>query len=298
MSFRFLHCSDIHLLSLRGVSAHRFINKRLTGGVNLMLKRGKHHDGALFERIGARARELRVDRLVITGDLSNLALEAEFEHIATKLDEVGVPVTVVPGNHDAYTRGSVRSRRFERMLGRFMGAESEDCDGEDFYPFVQRFGEVALIGVSTAHASWPMYAVGTVGPAQLERLAAQLDAIGQEGGTRIVLIHHPVMVGAAKRRHELLDLDAFGRVIEAHGAELILHGHEHCMIEGTIAGPSAPVPVHGISSGTNLSRHPGREAAFSLYEVEGAAIHRTIHRYDGADFEPVLGSALASRGRA
>ena len=51
MPLRFLHCSDIHLLSLRGVGPHRFLNKRLTGGVNLMLKRGKHHDEALFDRI-------------------------------------------------------------------------------------------------------------------------------------------------------------------------------------------------------------------------------------------------------
>ena len=284
MPLRFLHCSDIHLLSLRGVGPHRFINKRLTGGVNLMLKRGKHHDGALFERISQRGRELAVDRLVVTGDLSNLALESEFEHIATKLDEARIPVTIIPGNHDAYTKGSVRSRRFERMLGRFMGSGTDVCDAPDFYPFVQRFDEVALIGVSSAHASLPLYAVGTVGQDQLGRLARILDALGAEGLTRIVLIHHPVMLGAAKRRHELLDLDAFGEVIASHGAELILHGHEHCMIEGALAGPKRDVPVHGISSGTNLSRHPGREAAFSVYEVDGGEIRRTVHRYDGDDF--------------
>ena len=284
MPLRFLHCSDIHLLSLRGVGPHRFINKRLTGGVNLMLKRGKHHDGALFDRIGERARELGVDRVVVTGDLSNLALESEFEHIEAKLDAMRVPVTVIPGNHDAYTKGSVRSRRFERMLGRFMGSGADACDAPDFYPFVQRFDEVALIGVSTAHASLPLYAVGTVGEDQLRRLARILDALGAEGLTRIVLIHHPVMEGAAKRRHHLVDLHAFGEVIARSGAELILHGHEHCMIEGALAGPKREVPVHGISSGTNLSRHPGREAAFGVYEVDGAQIRRSVHRYDGGDF--------------
>ena len=38
-----------------------------------------------------RARELGVDRVVITGDLSNLALEQEFEQIVAKLDAIGVP---------------------------------------------------------------------------------------------------------------------------------------------------------------------------------------------------------------
>ncbi|KIG16442.1 putative phosphohydrolase, Icc family protein [Enhygromyxa salina] len=283
MPLCFLHCSDIHLLSLRGVGAHRFLNKRLTGGVNLMLKRGKHHDGRLFDRLVEHARELGVDRVVITGDLSNLALEQEFEHIADKLAGIGLPVTVIPGNHDAYTRGSVRSRRFEAMLGHFMQGERTDEDGQ-YYPFVQRFDEVALIGVSTAQASLPLYAVGTVGSEQLERLDAVLEQLAVEGRTRIVLIHHPVMPGEALRRHDLVDLQAFGQVIARQGAELILHGHEHREIIGTIPGANAPVPVHGISSATNTSRHPGREAAFSVYRVEGQQIDREVYRWDGADF--------------
>ena len=70
MPLRFVHCSDIHLLDLRGVSPHRFLNKRLTGGVNLLLKRRKGHDGALFDRIVEHARSLKVDRLVVTGDVT------------------------------------------------------------------------------------------------------------------------------------------------------------------------------------------------------------------------------------
>jgi 3',5'-cyclic AMP phosphodiesterase CpdA len=283
MPLRFLHCSDIHLLSLQGVGAHRFLNKRLTGGVNLMLKRGKHHDGRLFDRLIEHAHQLEVDRVVITGDLSNLALEQEFEYIADKLEGIGLPVTVIPGNHDTYTRGSVRTRRFELMLGQFMAGERGAADAH-YYPFVQRFGEVALIGVSTAQASLPMYAVGTVGAAQLDRLDGVLARLDAQGLTRIVLIHHPVMPGEALRRHDLIDIDAFGQVVARRGAELILHGHEHRAIEGTIPGAASPVPVHGISSATNTSRHPGREAAFSVYSVDGRQIHRDLYRWDGDDF--------------
>ncbi|PRQ04703.1 cyclic 3',5'-adenosine monophosphate phosphodiesterase [Enhygromyxa salina] len=295
MPLRFLHCSDIHLLSLRGVGPHRFINKRLTGGVNLLLKRGKHHDEALFDRMVEHARALAVDRVVITGDLTNLALEQEFEHVVAKLEGVGLPITIIPGNHDAYTRGSMRTRRFEIMLGQYMDGERGAGD-EAYYPFVQRFGEVALIGVSTAHASLPLYAVGTVGAAQLERLDEILARLDAEGLARVVLIHHPVMPGVAKRRHDLLDIDAFGQVIARRGAELILHGHEHVAIEGTIPGPREPVPVHGVSSGTNLSQHPGREAAFCVYRIEGRSIERDVHRWDGEDFRLVEGPSAAPAG--
>jgi 3',5'-cyclic AMP phosphodiesterase CpdA len=289
MPLRFLHCSDIHLLSLAGVGPHRFLNKRLTGGINLMLARGRHHSERLFDRMVEHARELGLDRVVVTGDLSNLALDEEFRYIVDKLDAIGLPVTVIPGNHDAYTRAAVRKRRFEHYFTPYMQGERLGDQAEQFYPFVQRFGEVALIGVSTAQASLPLYAIGSVGPAQLSRLDQILQALGREAAVRVVLIHHPVMPGVSKPRHDLTDIDAFVEVIARRGAELILHGHEHEMIEGELAGPERPVPVHGISSATNLSQRPGRAAAFSVYEVGGGGIARTLWRWDGGDFLPVSG---------
>src|SRR5690606_33076538 len=147
MTLRFLHCSDIHLLDLEGSGPARFLNKRLTGGVNLLLNRRKKHDQALFDAIVQAAHSHGADRLVVTGDLTNLALESEFEHVKRRLDSAGLPVTVIPGNHDAYTRGSARDRRFERYLGHHMDGERDP--GSDS-PFVQRHGDVALIGLSTA----------------------------------------------------------------------------------------------------------------------------------------------------
>lgn len=280
MPLRFVHCSDIHLLDLAGAHPGRFLNKRLTGGVNLLLARGRKHRHNLFDEIIAHAITYAAERLVITGDLTNLALEPEFVLVRRKLREAGLPVTVIPGNHDTYTRGSARDRRFEAYLGEFMEGERDAGD----YPFIQRHGDVALIGVSTAIPSLPLVAVGRVGEAQLERLARALERTAAEGLARVVLIHHPVLPGVAKPRHGLLDLEAFGAVIAAHGAELILHGHEHRRIEGALAGPRRPVPVHGVGSGTYLSQKPDRHGAFSLYDVGPAAITRVYHWWNGARF--------------
>ena len=70
---------------------------------------------------------------------------------------------------------------------------------------------------------------------------------------RIVLIHHPVGVGISKTGHELLDLAEFGEVIARKGAELVLHGHEHVQVDYELPGPTGPVPVHGVASGTSRS---------------------------------------------
>lgn len=291
MPLRFVHCSDIHLLDLAGISPARFLNKRLTGGVNLLLRRRHTHDAVLLRRVVERAHEHGADRLVVTGDLTNLALESEFEHVRDQLDAAGMPVTVIPGNHDVYTRGSLRVKRFEQYFSHLMEGERED--GAD-YPFVQRLGDTALVGVTTAIPSYPLYAVGRVGGEQLARLGRALGRLGREGLARVVLIHHPVLPGVAKARHELLDLDDFARVIAEHGAELVLHGHEHRRIEGHLRGPGGrPVPVHGVGSGTYLSQKPGKHGAYSFYTVAPGSISHAYYRWDGRDFtlDPAPGAA-------
>ncbi|MCX4245950.1 metallophosphoesterase family protein [Paraliomyxa miuraensis] len=282
MSLRFLHTSDIHLLDLTGVSPWRYLNKRMTGRMNIMLKRSRSHDGRLFRAMLDMVPALGVDRVVVTGDLTNLSLEPEFDLVQRTLRAAPVPVTVIPGNHDTYTRGSVRSGRFESYLAEFMDGERI---GRATYPFVQRHGDVALIGVSTAIASLPLYAVGQVGADQLTRLETILQRTAEEGLTRVVLIHHPVVDGVSGARHGLLDLEAFSRVVARHGAELVLHGHEHVTIETELRGPKGSVPIHGISSGTSVSKKPGRQACFSVYHATADHIRRDLYTWNGSEFQ-------------
>jgi 3',5'-cyclic AMP phosphodiesterase CpdA len=283
MPFRFLHTSDIHFLDLEGVAPWRFLGKRTTGALNLWLRRRREHDVALFDRMAELVPSLHVDRVVVTGDLTNLALEPEFDLTRRKLDALPVPCTVIPGNHDTYTRGSARSERFERFLGHLM--DGERLDGER-YPFMERYpsGGVALIGLSTAVPTPPFDATGRCGAGQLERLGRLLAAAAREKLARVVLIHHPPVAGVSKRSKKLVDLEAFGRVIAEHGAELVLHGHEHVRLETSLPGPDGDVPVHGLSSATSLSAKPRREASFSIYEVSPSGVSRDLYTWNGNEY--------------
>jgi len=280
---RFLHTSDIHLLRLEGVGPWRYLNKRLTGRLNLALHRGKKHDQSLFDRMAEQVPELGIDRFVVTGDLTNLALESEFELCVEKLSALPVPCTVIPGNHDTYTRGSERVGRFEQFMGRFMdGDRTAQAEGREHdYPFVYREAGVALIGVSSAVATPPFDATGRSGAAQLGRLRTVLRETAQAGLTRVVLIHHPPVDGVSKPKHALTDRAAFAEVIAEVGAELILHGHEHVNLDTELPGPDGPVPVHGISSGTSIQQKPKREAAFSIYEVSDSGFTRDLYVWNG-----------------
>ncbi|MCR9164166.1 MAG: metallophosphoesterase family protein [Nannocystaceae bacterium] len=277
---RFLHTSDIHLLRLDGVTPWRYLNKRLTGRLNLALHRGKKQDQSLFDRMVEQVEALALDRFVVTGDLTNLALESEFELCVEKFETIPVPLTVIPGNHDTYTRGSERTQRFEHYMAPYMQGEREGGD----YPFVQRFDDVALVGVSSAVATPPFDATGQCGAAQLGRLRRMLTALGEEGLARVVLVHHPPVDGLSKPNHALTDRAAFGEVIAAAGAELILHGHEHVNSEASLPGPDGPVPVHGIASGTSRLQKPGRAAAFSVYDVSSSGFTRELYEWNGTRY--------------
>lgn len=283
MPLRFVHVSDIHLLDLSGVRPWHYLNKRIAGRLNLAVRRGGQHDGAIFEAAMARAAGLGAERVVITGDLTNLSLPSEFAHVRARLDAAGLPFTIIPGNHDAYVEDAVTCELFRRHLGVYMEGERH---GAAPFPFVQRHDDVALVGVSTAVPTAAFDATGLVGHDQLERLDAMLAETGAAGLCRIVLIHHPPVEGVSKPRHELLDLAEFAAVIARRGAELVLHGHEHRRLHTHLPGPHGDVPVHGIGSTTSRLSRPGREASLALYEASARGIHRELYVWNGNAFAP------------
>src|SRR5580700_1395118 len=99
---RIAHFSDLHILSLEGVSPHRFLNKRMTGYANLRLKRGHIHHPRFVRAIAREIRKSGAEHVVITGDLTNLALDEEFAAVHELLEEeLGLhprDVSIIPGN--------------------------------------------------------------------------------------------------------------------------------------------------------------------------------------------------------
>ncbi len=97
---RIAHFSDLHVLDWQGIGPGRFFNKRLTGWVNIRLKRGHVHRASYVRAIAREVRARHVDHVVVTGDLTNLALEPEFALAHAILeDEMGLSpdeISIVP----------------------------------------------------------------------------------------------------------------------------------------------------------------------------------------------------------
>jgi 3',5'-cyclic AMP phosphodiesterase CpdA len=112
-------------------------------------------------------------------------------------------------------------------------------------------------------------ATGRLGDDQIARLARLLPALKDEKLFRVVLIHHPPE-SEAPRHKKLTDARAFKAVIAQHGAELILHGHDHIHQLHWLIGPDGRVPAVGVPS---ASAAPGRSVdpgGYNLYRIEGA----------------------------
>jgi 3',5'-cyclic AMP phosphodiesterase CpdA len=264
--FTLAHLSDPHLAPLPKPRIGELIGKRLTGYINWQCKRRFIHDSAVLAKINADMKAQAPDHIAVTGDIANIALPDEFVHGRQWLESLGPPqdVSFVPGNHDAYVSDGVIFA--DRAWRAYM---SED-DGTALFPYMRRRGPVALIGVNTGVPSPPFFATGFLGFEQLAALAVSLDEAKADNLFRVVMIHHPP-VSQAGRHKRLLDAHILLHVIGEHGAELMIHGHDHRHMLNWLDGPDgSKVPAIGVPSASAAWGKSKDAAAYNLYAVGGA----------------------------
>jgi 3',5'-cyclic AMP phosphodiesterase CpdA len=286
---RIAHFSDLHLLSLEGVPARRFLNKRLTGWVNLRLKRGSIHRAAYVRAIAREIARLDVEHVVVTGDLTNLALEGEYE-LARDLFERELAleptrVTIVPGNHDVYTRGAMASRRFERYLSPYLQSDLPELAvdvGAGRFPVVKLRGPAAIIALSSAVPRAPLVAAGELGRAQIAALARVLAHAEVARRVPVVALHHPAVHGWSRLKSHiegLRDAPALLAELRPIARGLLLHGHLHRRIQRAVQTGSGHVMQVGATSASLHHDEVERMAAFNLYEVTAGDAPTRVEAY-------------------
>src|ERR1700688_3535954 len=178
-AFTLAHLSDPHLPPLPAPRLRELAGKRALGYLNWTRNRKRFHRRDVLDALVSDLQAQGPDHSAITGDLVNLALEAEFAPALRWLEGVGAPdrVTVIPGNHDAYVRAT--RHRFAEAWGNYLAGDAAR-DGVTF-PSLRRRGPVALISVSSAVPTPPLMATGWLGRVQRQQLARILAGAG--GGT-------------------------------------------------------------------------------------------------------------------
>ncbi len=292
---RIAHFSDLHVLALEGVSRTRLLNKRFTGWVNLKLKREHKHRPAYVRAIAREISRAKVDHVVITGDLTNLALEQEFEATRQLLeDELHLDaehVTVVPGNHDLYTRGAMRTRRFTTFFERYMKSDLPDLAASiplGSFPVVKLRGPLAIIGLSSAVPRPPLMASGQLGKEQLAALERMLDHPEVRRRTPVVALHHPIHNPSSRVKtfvEGLWDADKLVAALHRVDHALVLHGHLHGRMQRAVERVAGNILSVGATSASLHHADEHRMAGFNLYELDDAGKLTNVeaHVFDPTD---------------
>ncbi len=311
---RIAHLSDLHVLDWSGARPLEFVNKRWTGVLNLVgARRGKHPVAVaerLAEHLAAQIAADRVDHVIVSGDLTNLALDSEFRRARQVLDRIGGAdrLTVIPGNHDVYTESAVQSRSFETHMGDLCAPDAAGVSqlrqqGRAAYPIVRApAAHVRIYGLHSAVPTPPFCAWGQVGAEQLVRLQTLVAQEPAQVRVRIVVLHHNLhrRGHVAEATARLLDRAAVAQALRDIDAQLVLHGHSHPAHQGHLAAAPGRAAIPVIGCGSSTWQHGGRNGgSFNVIEVgsDGLAAIRAfrapadsdVFATDGRD---LLGDAL------
>ncbi|MFT3864450.1 MAG: phosphodiesterase [Solirubrobacterales bacterium] len=163
-----------------------------------------------------------VDAVLVTGDLAEHAKPKEYRLAAELIGRLGVPVHVLPGNHD--DRATMRE-----ALG-LPGAGAEPLD------YTADLGPLRLVVVDS---TTPGEDHGSFEPGQLRRLDDELDVA--TGKPTIVAMHQPPLATGMPSWDSVnmpaSERDALAAVIERHPqVRVIVAGHLHRMTTSVLAG--------------------------------------------------------------
>ncbi len=281
---RIAHFSDLHLYARGDTPAWRFLNKRFTGWVNLRARRGDIHRAGYVAAIAREIARLGVEHVVVTGDMTNLALEAEYELARDLLErELGLDpsqVTVVPGNHDVYTRGSLVSRRFEHYFAPWLRSDLPELAAEangGRFPIVKLRGSAAIIALSSAVPRLPFVAAGELGSAQIAALGRILEHPEVARRTAVIAMHHPAVYRRSRLKmylEGLRDAPALIAQLRPLTGGLLLHGHLHRRIQREVPTGAGRVNQVGATSASLHHDAADRMAGFNVYELGEAGVER------------------------
>jgi Icc protein len=204
-------------------------------------------DNALeaLRRAGRYARHV-----VVTGDLTEDGVPAQYELLAEVLHESGIDprrVTLVPGNHDRYAEPSA----FEQaLLGPLRPYAAASSMGE----VIELGRDAWLMPISTALAQSWLRSAGRLSDSDLERIDRFAAAANRAGKLALVAQHHPPHgYGPAAWNFidGLLNAEAGKALLRAHAGLSFVHGHTH-KLDSVSFARGRPAQAH--SAGAIVSR--------------------------------------------
>jgi len=206
----------------------------------------------------------RPHAVLVSGDLADNAADAEYAVVASALERFGVPVYVLPGNHDD------RARLRDHF--QLPGASAEP---------VHYSADLSALRLVVLDSTVPGRDSGSLGSEQLAWLEAELS--GAPDQVTVLAMHHPPFATGAPAWDAIglapSDREALGEVVRRHPqVRRVLAGHVHRAITAEFAGriafscPSTYLQgrLHLDATELELTDEP---PGFMLHAVRGAEVN-------------------------
>ena len=289
---RILHFSDLHIgLGLKMIPFSDWPGKRLAGGLNLLRGRGRHFAEAARKALDLVEldEQLGSDMVLCTGDLTALATHSEFEAARELLEPLpdDPRFVVTPGNHDAYTRPTVREGRFRQYFEDGARTDLPEFRTDGLWPIVRLpDDDVAIIAVNSARSNLlPWRASGRIPDPQVEGVEAALADPRVAGRFVFLMTHHaPCKPDGSpdSKEHGLRNLDEFLDATSSIERGAFLCGHVHSVFRQEIDGFSGEVFCAGSAT------FRGREGVWVFdRDDEGLwSARRGSWSHEGYEIEP------------
>jgi len=223
---RIAHISDLHFAATT-FSPLQFFSKRWIGNFYQMFTRRKQHDPAQLDRLADLFVSLKIDCVLITGDLTTTTQTKELNQAVAfveLLQALGLRVIAIPGNHDHYTKNAWRKKKFYHF---FPDYSENGCSlKEDGVALVSLCDGWSLVALDTAYASPLASSRGHFHPKIQSALQKVLSSLPAH--ENILVMNHFPLFEHEKPQKSLLRATELRTLLSSYpNIRFYLHGHTH-----------------------------------------------------------------------
>lgn len=230
-SYKIAHISDLHISDISW-NIHHFFSKRWIAIANLLLSRKKQFSFPQLWEFPQLLQNLSIDTLIVSGDISSSSSQKEFSighKLFSAIQEKGIQILAIPGNHDNYTKKAHQDKTFYKYFTNTLSNNGPLYDlhlSQDGIETFHLWENWYYVGIDCSIATSLISSRGLFS----ENLEKNIDTVFEKlpQNSRIIFVNHFPFLDQVSPRKTLLRKEALALSIKKHkNIVFYLHGHTH-----------------------------------------------------------------------
>jgi 3',5'-cyclic AMP phosphodiesterase CpdA len=238
---RLLICSDIHFFAPHW-SPLQLFSKECIGNLNALFSRIRDFSPSHIESLLGQISTLDITHAIILGDFTTTSSKKEFalaQQFITRLQNKGVTVMALPGNHDHYTKEASSEQRFYYRLEDLLDFQGDSPKGvlfsKDKVVAYELESGTWLICLDTTLKTPPFHSWGLFSQEIEERLQQILSYIPKNH--QIIVANHFPLITKKGHYNCLRRRERLKEILRGNpSVRFYLSGHEHRYEDQEIEG--------------------------------------------------------------